>query len=170
MTDTAKSSFFLVFWFLWSRQKKNHFVMEQEKKRDWHWVEDEEIKAGWGGSEMMALADCIQFKSSPSAISIFISQPRFGSVWVVSSGLSETNLRPWRVLTRRGPAFQTKRPPKILVFRRNKWSLWTWCFLILHRWSANWAACSYMCLCVCVCACTNIFLLSAPVFSTDSPP
>lgn len=41
---------------------------------------------------MMALADCIQFKSSPSAISIFISQPGIGSVWVVSSGLSEINL------------------------------------------------------------------------------
>lgn len=55
---------------------------------------------GRGG--VTALADCIQFKSNPSPIVIFISEPRCGSVMVVSSGLSETNLQPWRVLTRRG--------------------------------------------------------------------
>lgn len=123
MTDTPKSScFFFSFSDSFNADKKKIILWWNKKKKEagveWKMKRS---RPGRGvvvvveGSEMMALADCIQFKSSPSAILIFISQPGIGSVWVVSRGLSGINLRPWS-----GPAPQTTCPLNIPVFRRNE--------------------------------------------------
>ena len=167
MTDTAKSFlsfsfyFFLVCWFFWSRQKKKgHFLTEQEKKRlalSGRW-RDQGREGGWRGVKWRLWQ--ITFKSSPCAISMFISQPGIGSAWLVSSGSGKTNLG--------GSAFQINAPPpqKKPGFQTNE------AYMKFPHLAQ--AICKLSCLQLYVCerACvhTNIFLFTASVFSSDSPP